>query len=131
MGGLLPRLRCEMKVVRHSDRDYLERLRQLKAASSLFDPVIEERTRGILEKVKAEGDAALVELTERFDGARLTAEQLPVTQAGLMRAALKADESMGGAVKEAMGNIEKFSKRSMRRDWEMRNSHGARVGEKF
>jgi histidinol dehydrogenase len=131
MGGLLPRLRGEMKVVRHSDGDYSERLGQLKAASSLFDPVIEERTRAILEKVKGEGDAALVELTERFDGARLTAEQLAVTQAELMTAGLKADESMRAAVKEAMGNIEKFAKRSMRKDWEMRNSHGARVGEKF
>jgi histidinol dehydrogenase len=120
-----------MKVVRYSDGGYSARLAELKAGSSLFDAVIEERTRGILAKVRAEGDAALVELTERFDGARLTAEQLPVTQAELMTASLKADESTRAAVKEAMGNIEKFAKRSMRKDWEMRNAHGARVGEKF
>jgi histidinol dehydrogenase len=120
-----------MKVVRYSDANYSERLTELKAASSLFDPVIEERTRGILEKVKAEGDSALLELTERFDGAKLTAEQLGVTQAESMTASLKADESLRAAVKEAMGNIEKFAKRSMRKGWQMRNSHGARVGEKF
>src|SRR5215471_5041797 len=99
-----------MKVVRHTDRNYSERLAQLKAPSSLFDPLIEERTRAILDKVKTEGDVALLELTERFDGARLTAEQLPVTQAELMTAALKADGGMRAAVKEAMGNIEKFAK---------------------
>src|SRR5215469_16330959 len=120
-----------MKVVRHTDPDYSDRIAQLKAPSSLFDPVIEERTRAILDKVKAEGDAALLELTEQFDGAKLTADQLPVSQAELMTASLKADESMRAAVKEAMGNIEKFAKRSMRKDWQMRNSHGAIVGEKF
>ena len=76
-----------MKVVRYSDADYAERLGELKAGSSLFDPVIEERTRGILDKVKREGDAALIELTERFDGAKLTAEQLPVG---------RPPESLGG-----------------------------------
>src|SRR5256885_1726276 len=120
-----------MKVVRYSDADFAERMAQLKAPSSLFDPVIEERTSGILERVKREGDAALLELTERFDGAKLSAEQLPVTQAELMTAALKADESLRAAVGEAMKNIENFAKRSKRKDWQMRNSHGAVVGEKF
>jgi histidinol dehydrogenase len=41
---------------------------------------------------------ALVELTERFDGAKLTTEQLAVTQAELMAASLKADESLRAAV---------------------------------
>ena len=120
-----------MKTVRYGDADYEERLAQLKAPSSLFDPVIEERTRGILDKVKGEGDAALLELTERFDGAKLSAEQLPVSQAELMTAALKADDSMRAAVGEAKKNIATFAQKSKRKNWQMRNSHGATVGEKF
>ena len=120
-----------MKVVRHNDPDFQERLAQLKAASSLFDPVIAERTRAILQHVQRDGDSALLELTERFDGATLSADQLPVTQAELMTASLKADESLRAAVGEAMKNIENFAKKSKRKDWHMRNSHGAVVGEKF
>src|SRR3989440_6188126 len=120
-----------MKVVRYNDPDFPERLAQLKAPSSLFDPAIEERTLGILDRVQREGDGALLELTERFDGAKLSAEQLPVTQAELMTASLKADESLRAAVGEAMKNIENFAKKSKRKDWQMRNSHGAVVGEKF
>ena len=52
----------------------------MTAPSSLFDPVIEERTRSILQDVQARGDEAVLELTERFDGAKLSAEQLAVTQ---------------------------------------------------
>jgi histidinol dehydrogenase len=120
-----------MKLVRYTDADFSHRLDELAASSSLFDPLIEERTRAILEQVRIHGDAALLELTERFDGARLTSEQLPVTQAEIMTASLKADESLRKAVSEAEKNIATFAMKSRRKAWQMRNSHGATVGEKF
>jgi len=126
-----PSLPPKMKVVRYADADFSQRLGELAASSSLFDPVIEDRTRAILEQVRTQGDAALLELTERFDGAKLTAEQLAVTQAEIMTASLKADESLRTAVMEAEKNIAEFAKKSARKAWKMRNSHGATVGEKF
>jgi histidinol dehydrogenase len=120
-----------MNIIRHTDANFSERLRELVAASSLFDPAIEQRTRAILDDVSTRGDAALLELTERFDGARLSAEQLPVTQAELVTASLMADESLRAAVAEAKGNIAAFARKSRRKAWQMRNSHGATVGEKF
>jgi histidinol dehydrogenase len=120
-----------MKVIRHSDANFPEKLRELTAPSSLFDPVIEQRTRAILDAVQARGDEALLEFTEKFDGARLTASQLSVTQAELMVASLKAAESLRAAVAEAEKNIASFARKSLLRNWECRNSHGARVGEKF
>jgi histidinol dehydrogenase len=120
-----------MNVIRHADADYPDRLRELTAPSSLFDAVIEQRTRAILEQVQTRGDAALVELTKRFDGAELAPNQLLITQAELMTAFLKADEPLRAAVAEAEGNIAAFAKRSLRKNWQRRNSHGAMVGEKF
>jgi histidinol dehydrogenase len=120
-----------MKVIRHSDANFPEKLHELTTASSLFDPVIEQRTRAILNAVQARGDDALLAFTEKFDGARLTASQLAVTQAELMVASLKADESLRAAVAEAEKNIASFARKSLLRNWECRNSHGARVGEKF
>jgi len=120
-----------MKLVRYADEGFSQKLGELAASSSLFDPVIEERTRAILEQVRTKGDAALLELTERFDGAKLTGEQLAVTQAEIMTASLKADESLRKTVSEAEKNIAAFAKKSRRKAWQMRNSHGATVGEKF
>jgi histidinol dehydrogenase len=120
-----------MKLLRYSDPDFSEQMQGLLAPSSLFDPVIEERTKAILEQVRQHGDNALVELTSRFDGANLNPEQLRVTQAELLTASLKADEDLRSAVAEARKNIEGFARRSMRKSWQMRNSHGAIVGEKF
>ena len=120
-----------MNTVRYTDSGFAKRLRALAAASSLFDPGIEQRTRAILEDVRARGDAALLELTERFDGAKLSTVQLPITQAELVAASLKANESLRAAVAEAEKNIAAFARKSRRKDWRMRNSHGAVVGEKF
>src|SRR5205823_15099117 len=66
-----------------------------------------------------------------FDGAKLRADQLPVTQAELLSASLKADAALRAAVAEADKNIAAFAKKSRRKNWQMRNSHGAVVGEKF
>jgi len=120
-----------MKVIRHSDANFSQKLREVTALSSLFDPEIEQRTRAILHEIYVRGDDALVEFTERFDGAKLSADQLAVTQAELMAASLKADESLRAAVAEAEKNIATFAKKSLRKNWQMKNSHGASVGEKF
>ena len=120
-----------MNVLKFSDKDFAARLDQLAAASSLFDPVVEERARGIVAAVRERGDAALLELTARFDGAQLTAEQLAVSQAELFSASLAADDSLRAAVTEAEKNIAAFAKKSLRKNWWARNSHGAAVGEKF
>lgn len=120
-----------MNVLKHSDKDFAARLAQLAAASSLFDPVVEGRARGIVEAVGARGDAALLELTARFDGAQLTAEQLVVAPEELFNASIVADESLRAAVKEAETNIAAFARKSLRKNWLARNSHGATVGEKF
>ncbi|MBU6399446.1 MAG: histidinol dehydrogenase [Verrucomicrobia bacterium] len=120
-----------MNVLRHTDADFAERLHQLAAATSLFDPAIEQRTRVIIEAVQARGDDALLEFTERFDGAKLTADQLAVTAPELLEASLKADVGLRQAVATASKNIESFSRRSLRRKWQTRNAQGGTVGEKF
>lgn len=120
-----------MKVVRHTDSDFAKRLAELASPSSLFDPQIEERTRSIIEAVRARGDAALLEFTERFDGAKLRPGRLQVSRAELFQASMKADRALRSAVREAEKNVTRFSRKSLRKGWKARNGHGARVGEKF
>jgi histidinol dehydrogenase len=120
-----------MNVIRYTDPDFAAQLRRVTGASELFDRTIEERTRAILDAVYARADSALLELTERFDGAKLTTEQIAVTQAEFMAASLKADETLRAAVELAHKNIATFSRRALRRKWSASNAQGGRVGEKF
>jgi histidinol dehydrogenase len=120
-----------MKIARHTDKDFSARLREVAADSSLFDVEIESRTKAILHDVFVRGDDAVLEFTEKFDGAKLSVEQLAVTAAELLAASIKADEPLRAAVAEAEGNIAGFAKKSLRKNWQSKNSHGASVGEKF
>src|SRR5881398_2377539 len=119
-----------MNVLRPTDKGFDDKLRAI-TRSSLFDPAIEERARAILQEVFTRGDAALLELTERFYGARLTAEQLAVTKAELVAASLRADRGLRAAIETTRKNIEFFSRKSLRKNWSAKNAQGARVGEKF
>lgn len=120
-----------MNVIRFTDRDYNEQLQRLAGASSLFDKTIEERTQAIVQDVFLHGDAALLELTERFDGAKLRADQLPVSKAECLSASLKASPELRRAVMVANKNVEAFSRKSLRKNWTSTNAQGAKVGEKF
>jgi histidinol dehydrogenase len=120
-----------MRILRYSDPDFDSRLGELTAGSSLFDREIEDRAGAIVEAVRARGDAAVLELTERFDGVKLAAHQLAVTKPELLRASLEAGVRLRSAIAIAKRNIEAFARKSLRRGWTVRNAQGARVGEKF
>lgn len=120
-----------MNVIRFTDPNFTEQLSALTRASSLFDQTIEERTRAIVEAVATRGDAALLECTERFDGAKLTPEQLAVGTAEFLNASLQADVALRDAITVAGKNVATFARKSLRRAWSATNAQGATVGEKF
>ncbi|MEX2588937.1 MAG: histidinol dehydrogenase [Chitinophagales bacterium] len=69
--------------------------------SALF-PLMEK----IIEAVQTEGDQALKQFTEKFDGVEI--EQLQVSQKEIESAEKLTDESLKTAIKIAANNIEKF-----------------------
>ncbi|HNU99958.1 MAG: histidinol dehydrogenase [Verrucomicrobia bacterium] len=120
-----------MNVLRHTARDFALKIHEMARETSLFDPEIEQRTRAILDAVQKDGDAALLTFTRQFDGADLRADQLAMTQADLLAASVRVDETFRKTIGFAAKNIEQFSRRSLRRGWSGRNAQGAKVGEKY
>lgn len=120
-----------MNILRHTQEDFREQIAQLLTRSSMFDPEIEARTRDIIAEIKLRGDEALVELTARFDGAKLSPAELAVTRAELVTAAVLTPEPLQRAIEAAKRNVVKFARRAMPKAWSINNTHGAEVGEKF
>ncbi len=120
-----------MRTIRCTEKNLEARLAELVGDTSLFDAGITERTREIIESVQERGDEALLEYTERFDGARLLPAQLAVSKAELLGASLRADADLRAVVKAAITNIERFSRRGLRKPWSIRNLQGGRTGEKY
>jgi histidinol dehydrogenase len=120
-----------MNVIRVGERDYEAKLEKLLAPSSLFDPEIEQRAREIVHAVEKGGDAALADLTEKYNGVRLAPKRFAVTAEELK----KAERTVSPELKRAIGlsarNLASFSRKSLRKGWTSRNAQGGLVGEKY
>lgn len=115
-----------MRTLRYNQPDFARAVAEACAASSLFDPQVEERVRAIIDDVRARGDGALVELTERFDRVQLKCSDFRITGKPV-----KPAPELTRAIASAHKNVAAFAKRSLRKDWWMRNAQRGCVGEKF
>src|SRR5260221_2396625 len=113
-----------MRILRHTDADFSKALARLQRKSEPR-PEVEASVREIIRAVRENGDAALIELTQKFGGPKLTAKQLR------MAAKAKVDAATREAIATSHANVRAFAERSLRKNWSMRNVQGARVGEKF
>jgi len=90
-------------------------------------PDLLARVAAIADDVRRQGDAALVELTKRFDGVELSVEELRVSEAEWDAAAVPAD--LEGALVEAARRIEAFHRHQLPRSWWVRDEHGSLLGQ--
>ena len=94
------------------------------AAAAVVDAVS-----GIIADVIAHGDAALRELTERFDGCILDA--LEVTSAEIDAAVNEAGAEFMGIMERAAKNIEEFHRRQIRQGYIMTTGDGVVLGQRI
>ncbi len=119
-----------MKILSHSDPGFAPFVRRLNRRAL---PVagVRDLVTEIISQVAAEGDEALIQLTKRFDGATLTKKTLFVSEAEFEVANQAVSPETREAVRRSLKNIHAFAKRSLRKDWTMKNAEGAIVGERF
>jgi histidinol dehydrogenase len=115
-----------MKTLRYDQADFERAVAEACAASSLFDPEIERSVSVIINDVRARGDAALAEFTRKFDGVELNPSEFRISGKPP-----KPEPKLARAIAAAHKNIAAFAKRSLRKDWRMRNAQGGVAGEKF
>ncbi|MEI9994464.1 MAG: histidinol dehydrogenase [Rhizomicrobium sp.] len=84
--------------------------------------------RGILKEVRTRGDAALVELTNRFDKAGVTAATLRLTQAEIDAAEAQCSQAALDALGVAAQRIEDYHRRQIPQDAWFTDATGARLG---
>ena len=119
-----------MRLVRPRDKNYARCLRALDRRA-VPDPAVEKTVRGIIDAIAKDGDAALLRLTAKFGGPRLTSARLRVPAQELSAAWRHLDAPTRRALQAAHRNIRAFAKQSLRRGWSGRNAQGARTGERF
>ncbi len=119
-----------MKILSHEDAGYEGFVRNLDRRAIPTDALY-ETVAGIIADVRDRGNAAVFDLTRKFDGLALTEETMFVTDEELAEAEAAVEPSVKEAIAASRGNIHAFAHRSMRQDWSYKNAQGAEVGERF
>jgi len=102
---------------------------KLTQSSQEVPEAIRVQVARILKAVRRKGDSALLDFTRRFDGVRLTASKLRVSDAEVRRARVSRELEQAG--KTTLREVSAFARASLPKNWSRRNGHGAQVGEKF
>lgn len=111
---------------------YAERHARLGAVldrRAVFDDAIETSVRAILHGVRQGGDAALLDLTERFDGVRPDALKVPAAR---LDAALEAlDPELRRTLEQAAANVRRFHEAEMPASWTRDDGDGVSYGQRI
>src|SRR5215217_8066057 len=89
---------------------------------------VEQSVRAIIADVASRGDAALIELTKKFDRVDLGAIGLRVTQAELDAAAAACDVAAFDALRFARDRIETYHRRQLPKDDRFTDALGVEIG---
>ena len=112
-----------MEMLKYSEIDLTETIKRSEQdVNNVLDTVSE-----ILKNVNENGDNAVREYTEKFDG--VTIDNLKVSKDEIDEAYETLDDSLLAALKQASLNIEKFHKKQIPDEWEMEVNPGIVAGQ--
>jgi len=117
-----------MKLRRLSTRDagFMDALGALTRFEAAQDPAIEAAVRAILADVRARGDAAVLEYTERFD--KLKARTVAELEKDFSQASIPAQQAE--ALRLAHERIRRFHEKQLQKSWDYTEADGTRLGQR-
>ncbi len=114
--------------------DFEPTFQRVLHGSAETDAAIDTRVTEIIADVRARGDAALLELTARFDGVQATSMAALEIGAAELRAAFEAiTPAQRHALQAAAERVRDFHQRQLdasSRSWQYRDLHGSLLGQK-
>ncbi|MBP7217075.1 MAG: histidinol dehydrogenase [Candidatus Omnitrophica bacterium] len=116
-----------MKIVRFNSKE----LDKIYNRRLIHPRRVEERVRKIVDDVRVFGDEALIKYTKKFDGVKLTARQLKVSQIDISGAYQNISPHFVSSLKVVIENINRFYKKTLPKSWKMRSADGMMVGEVY
>ena len=84
----------------------------------------------ILDKVRKERDAAVFSYTEKFDGVKIYAENILVTEEEIQEAYAQVDVGLLRIIRKALKNIESYHQKQMQYSWFDSKPDGTMLGQK-
>jgi histidinol dehydrogenase len=87
--------------------------KRTKATDAKDSAALEKKVKKVIQRVREQGDAALIDYARRFDRAKLNSQDLGVTQKEMKSAYEKVSEEQIAALKLMKGKLESIEKRTL------------------
>ena len=114
-----------------TEADFDARLEALTAFDTTFDQKVEDEVAGILAGVRARGDAAVLEYTERFDRIKVArVADLEVSRRELEKARSGLKRGEREALEQAAARIRKYHERQRAKSWQFTEADGTTLGQR-
>jgi len=119
-----------MEKIYYNDKAFDKKLDKLYHRPS-YPPEIEESVKQILADVRKDGDKALSKYAKQFDKVDMTPDMFLVSEDEAKKNSRVISNSWKKAIKEALKNVEFFSKQRIPQPWSSSPRPGVIVGERF
>ena len=119
-----------MRMISYKDRGFARALAELNRQAEPRAEV-RETVSEIIAAMRRKGDAALIDYSVKFGGPKLTPSKIRVTPAEIKKARDSLTPEVKKAIAASIVNVTAFAKKSLRKNWSMKNAQGAVVGERF
>jgi len=118
-------------ILHAGDPGFARAFARIRARGGADDSRVERAVRGIISRVRRDGDRALLEYTRRFDGVPLTRRRLRVTDAELRRAAAAMPARVMTALRLAARRIRVYHEKQRQTSWRYRDPVGLVLGQQI
>ena len=85
----------------------------------------------IVENVKKNGDQAVFDYTERFDGAKIDKDNILVTEEEIQEAYEQVDDALIEVIRKAIRNIRDYHAKQRQNSWFESREDGVMLGQKI
>lgn len=116
-----------MKIIRFNSKQ----LEKIYNRSTNKKARVEEKVRRIIDDVRLLGDEALLKYTKKFDGVKLAARQLKISEIEISGAYQNISPNFVSSLKVVIDNVNRFYRKNLRKSWRIKDADGVVLGENY
>ncbi len=117
--------------LKFGDDGFSEQLNALLAWEAVSDRAVADAVDDFIARIRTQGDAALIELTNKYDRRSVkTCDELELPKALLKEAYDRLPDDTAEALKTAAARIESFHQRQSAESWRYQEADGTELGQK-
>ena len=118
-----------MKIIDSGQKDIVAELKRIVNRGETASEEVAHAVQEVVDRVRAEGDPAVLAFTEKFDRVTLTLNKMKVTPDEIRGAYANVDPKTVEALKLAAQNIRSFHEKQKLTSWVSQEAHGVILGQ--